>query len=956
MRRSFKAYLRSSVFTHHAGGSALLGMLLLAGSAAQAQPQGETEAVTVTGSRISGVDAASANPITVVNADDAYMKTQAVNVEQIVRKIPAVDFVGGISANTNNNGFGSSTVGMRALGPARTLILVNGQRFPYTDSQSTVSAVDLGNIPMQMLNRVEVLRDGASSVYGADAIAGVINMITKTDFQGVSINADAGITDKGDAQQLGIGALIGANFSRGNIMIYLSDQHRSPIWQYARDWSADQKIGTIREGSGASSGRLTGLTGTVAGVGNVIFYTPQGYINAANPGYRLAGDPYFATASIPDWVYLPGSNRMVYNLANHQYLEGKSNHKSANFVGSYRLTDDIKAIGELFFTNRNSGEQLDPEPAGYNITTLKYGGLMIPALLPDGTANPYNPFGKNITNALMRVSNGPARVYKDNVSTYRMRAGLEGNTFGYDWRVGYMFGSSDALYRLSGTLNFNHLSKLSGQVACGADTAIGCSVGNFTGTASLTPAQLKYLYYTNVRATQTSQSMFYGSVSGPLLELPAGPLSFALGAEHRQESGFDQPDNITVSGDGSADAQPTSGHYSISSAYLELNVPVFKNEWFAQSLTVNASGRFDSTSVFGDAATYKVGLDWAVTDWLRFRSSDSTGFRAPQIKELYGGAYQSFPQGNDPCKINGGAFVGSANCVRDLTAAGVNPATFTDSNVQLRTINGGNPNLKAESSRNVSAGMVLTPIPNLSFTADYYQIHITGPIIAATAQTVANNCYNPAIALQSACGLITRQNGSGAIVQILATNLNIGAQDTNGLDLGLEYGFNATDVWLPDWGNFHISASANDTFNNIQTDVAGNQSELAGHYSAAGVSGAQPRLKSTLSGTFASNDGWSFTWTSRYIGHLENLDTTTYRAPSICSYRCGDYLGNYSEGFFYHDISASYQYQNIGLSLGVDNLFDKDPPYLADLFTNSVVAGPFDYTGRYMYLKVKLDL
>lgn len=915
-----------------------------------------TEAITVTGSRISGLDAASANPITVVGADDAYIKSQATNVEQIVRKLPSVDFIGGISANTNNNGFGSSTVGMRALGPARTLVLVNGQRFPFTDSQSTVSAVDLGNVPLPMLNRVEVLRDGASSVYGADAIAGVINMITKTDFQGVSINVDGGITDKGDAQEMGIGALIGANFSRGNIMIYLSDQHRSPIWQYARDWSANQYVGTIREGAGASSGRLTGLTGNVAGVGSVVFYTPQGYINAANPGYKLAGDPFFQTASIPDWVYLPGSNREVYNLANHQYLEGKSNHKSANFIGSYLVTDDIKAIGEFFFTNRNSGEQLDPEPAGYNITTLKYGGLMIPALLPDGTANPYNPFGKNITNALIRVSNGPARIYRDNVSTYRMRAGLEGQSFGYDWRVGYQYGSSDALYRLDGTLNFNHLSKLSGQVACGSDSLIGCSVGNFTGTATLTPAQLKYLYYQNNRSTQTSQSMFYGSVSGKAFDLPAGPLSFALGAEHRQESGFDHPDNITAQGDGSADAQPTEGRYSISSAYLELNVPVVKNQWFAESLMVNASGRFDSTSTFGDALTYKIGLDWAVNDSLRFRVSDSTGFRAPQIKELFGGAYQSFPQGNDPCKTNGGAFIGSANCVRDLTAAGVNPATFTDTNVQLRTINGGNPNLKAESSRGVSAGMVLTPsfIPNLSLTVDYYQIHITGPIIAATAQTVANNCYNPAIALQSACALITRQTGTGAIVQVLATNLNIGAQDTKGLDLGLEYGFEAVDLSLPDWGGFHLSANVNDTFNNIQTDVAGNKTELAGHYST-GVSGAQPRLKSTLTGTFTSHEGWSVTWSSRYVGHLENLDTTTYRSPAICSVHCGDYLGNFSTGFFYHDLSVAYQYENVGLTLGVDNLFDKDPPFLSDLFTNSIVAGPFDYTGRYVYLKAKLD-
>jgi outer membrane receptor protein involved in Fe transport len=950
MRRFSKSNLKSTVFRSTAARGAAMSVLLMAVGAQAAHAQAETEAITVTGSRIKTNDALSARPITVVTAE-AFEKTKAVNVEQVLRKLPAVDFVGGISANTNNNGFGSSTVGMRALGPARTLVLVNGSRFPFTDAQSTVSAVDLGNIPVAMLDRVEVLRDGASALYGADAIAGVVNLITKTDFNGVSINADYGVTDKGDAQHMGIGLLAGASFDRGNILIYLGDDHRQPVWQYRRDWSNDQKVGTIREGSGASSGRLTGLTGTVNGQ-NRIWYGAQGV-------YRVAGDPFFATASIPDWVYLPQSNRMVYDLSRHQYLMGASNHKTANFVGRYDVFPEVRVIAEGFFTNRNSSERLSPEPMGFNITTTKYPtGFLIPALLPDGTPNPQNPYGANITNALIRIANGGDRVYKDNVNTYRLRAGFEGTAFNdYDWQLGYQYGESDAVYRLSGALNFDHLAKLTGQRACGTDTAIGCSVANFLGTATLTPTQLSYLQYTNVRVTQTSQAMMYASVSGPIMDLPAGPLAFALGAENRNEAGYDRPDSIQVQGDASSDAKPTEGHYSIASTYLELNVPLFKDEWFAKSLTLNLSGRYDSTSVFGDATTYKIGLDYAVTDDIRLRGTDSTGFRAPQIKELFGGAYQSFPQGNDPCKNNGGAFIGSPNCVRDLVAAGVNPATFTDNNVQLRTINGGNPNLKAEVSRAVTIGVALTPswIPNLSLTVDYYHTRINGPIVAATAQTVANNCYNPAIALQSACALISRQVGTGAIIQVLATNLNIGSQMTNGLDFSAQYSMPAEMIYLPDVGTFDFSINANNTFDNIQTDVAGNKTFLAGSYSTS-VSGAQPRLKATMAATFNSYDDWSFTYSPRYVGHVENLDRTTYRSPAICSVNCGQYLGNFATGFFYHDISASYKYNNIGVTVGVDNLLDKDPPYLADLFTNSIVAGPYDYTGRFMYMKVKLDM
>ena len=925
------------------------------------------ETMVVTGSRLATQDALSARPITVVTPE-VFNRTQATNVEQVVRKLPSIDFTGGTSANTNNNGFGGAQIGMRNLTPARTLVLVNGQRFPYTDTPVPTGGVDIGNIPLPMLNRVEVLRDGASSIYGADAIAGVVNMITKTDFEGVSVNTEFGTTDKWDGQRWGAGVLMGANFDKGNVMVFLGTDNRSPIWQSSRKWSAATYVGTIREGAGSTSGRLTGLTGTAVvplpgggtGSRNIQFYTPEGYISPSQPGYVLTANPnQLGTITPPaDWVYLPQSGRMVYSFVRHQYLQGYNHKKTANFIGHYDILPDVTALAEAFFTVRDSGEQLSPDPVGFNITTLKYGGLMIPALLPDGTDNPYNPFTSNITNALYRVSNGPARLYRDNVTTLRFRAGLEGRLFtDYDWRVGYQMGQSDAVYRVSGSTNFDHLSKLTGQVACGSDVRIGCSVANFTGINTLTPTQLNYLFYTNTRIAQTSQSMFYGSISGPVIDLPAGPLAIAIGGEHRQESGFDKPDSIVIQGDGNADAQATQGHYTITSAYAEASIPIFKDEWFAESLTASVSGRYDSTSTFGDAKTYKFGIDYAINQDVRLRATQSTGFRAPQIKELYGGAFQAFPQGNDPCKNNGGAFVGSPNCVRDLTAVGANPATFVDSNVQFRTINGGNPNLQAETSRSQTAGIVLTPhwIENLSFSFDYYRIFIKGPISAVSPQQAANNCYNPAISLQTACALITRQQGTGAIIQVLATNLNAGSQEVKGFDMGADYSFPATAIGLPDVGGFVLNLNANMQDNNLMKDVAGNVVEMAGHY-ATGAFGAQPRLKYTLNMTFNSDDGWSLNWISRYVGHLENVDRTTYRAASVCANNCGQYLGNFSNGFFYHDISVSYQWRNVGVTVGMDNAFDTDPPFLSDLFTNSITSGPFDYTGRYVYGKLRLDL
>ena len=921
---------------------------MLVATEALAQSASQTETIEVTGSRLKTTDAQSANPVTIVTSED-IAKTSATTVEDVLKKLPSVDYTGGISAQTNNGGVGASEVGLRNLGANRTLVLVNGQRFVNTDTQTASTAVDLNNIPVSMIDRIEVLRDGASSIYGADAIGGVINIITKQHYNGLQIDSSLGMTDKGDGLTYSNAVTAGADFDRGNILINVSQDHRDPVDQKNRSWATDMYTGTSAECSLCSS-KLNELTGKVGGTGSTQIWTASGVSsNVANSSLTGLGNAY----------YSPANGRWYLDLSQEPYLEGELDRRQLNFTTHYDLASNVTAVLEAFYTDRHSEERLNPEPLSSTITTTKYPGLLIPS------TNPYNTTGEDITLANYRYAGGGDRLYTDDTQTYRMRAGLQGTVFGaYDWEVGYVYGKSDATYRTYNEVNFSHLAQLTGQVACSAaDALLGCSVGNFFSANGLTNAQKKYLEFTNTRTSQVEEDYAYATIGGPIYQLPAGPLQGSIGFEQRNESGFDNPDSVEVNGDGNQDVAPTAGAYRVTSLYSEINAPLLKNLPFIKALTVDASARYDYYTSFGRALTWKTGLDYAVNDDFRLRGSASTGFRAPQIKELFGGLYQNFPtvSGGDPCDTSNGASAGSASCVAALTKAGANASTFTSAlnstaNPQITTVNGGNSSLKPETSQTFTAGTVFTPhwLPGASFTVDYYNILIRNQITSLGTSDILNACYG-SMQLASACSLITR-NSSGEITSVKSVDINFGYEKTAGIDLGASYGFDAEKIGLPKIGHFDVTGSASFL---LKDDVL----QLTGPVQQAGTFNlntltAEPRWKATVDFGYTRDDNWSFDYAVRYYGGVKNLDETSYLTTNpdgtVCTKGCGDLLGNHAPGVIYHDISTTYRYQNVKLTIGVQNLFDKDPPFIADGATNSLSGAGYDYIGRFVYLKTSI--
>ncbi|HLG89656.1 MAG TPA: TonB-dependent receptor [Alphaproteobacteria bacterium] len=967
--------------------TAALALTGLGTATAQDQPAASTSAapemeeIVVTGSRIKTTDATAAQPLTVVSAAQ-IQQTEAISAEQFLMKLPSVDFSNGRTANANNGGTGSSQVGLRNLGPQRTLILVNGYRFPFTDYEQNqpFDSVDINNIPLPMIDHIEILRDGASSIYGADAIGGVINVVTKKSFNGLQLDGQVGETSYSDGLRYQVSATGGADFEKGNFLVNISHDYQDPITTAARVWAVSQHPEADVNNYDNLSSRLTGLVGLIgSGANQHSWYFPAGFSSAirASQAYTLGfpidskGIAYGGGGLTPGDIAIPGAG-VFFDFLPTQGLVAGFQRTQANFTGRYDVTDNVTVVMEGFYTNRQSHEVLNPEPLGYNVPTPQFPTMFSPAFLPNGQLNPYNPTNQPNAAALYgasavhtdvpiltrRFENGP-RNYTDDVNTYRFRVGLEGTVFNdYNWELGYFYGKSSATYNVANETNFFHLSQELGMNACGS--APGCSVANFFGYNTLTPAQAAYLDFTNTDTSEENQNDVYGNIAGPIPfipELQGGPIKASVGFEYRTDSMFDHPDSLVSQGDAAIYSLPTQGNYATSSLYAEVNAPILKDEPFAKLLSVDVSARYDYNTIFGRALTHKVDIDWAVNDDIRFRATNSTGFRAPQLKELFAGKSIGEIGGADPCQP-GGQFAGTAACLASIAAAGGTPANVPKLN-QITEAIGGNPALHPEVSQEWTLGTVITPtvLKGFSMAVDYYRIFIRNEISNYDANQLLSACYGgtPYLVSQAqACAFVgPRTPGTASLGIVQALNANIGAQQTDGIDVDMSYSVDAETVGLPLTGTFLINGQANYLINDNLL-AGGNVTAQAGTYDLYGGDAAEPRWKALLTLGY-SQDNWSVSWSTRYYGGVKNVSRASdceggsVPCPAVGA---GDYEGNEAAGVFYHDISATYSFDKYTVVVGVDNLFDKDPPFLFPTGqSNAAGAAGYDFVGRFVYMR-----
>lgn len=913
--------------------------------------------VLVTGTRIRSAISGTANPITVVGPEQ-IQQAKSVSLEDIVRKQPELDNNGGgVSSNLSNNGtYQETTVGLRNIGAQRTLILLDGRRALNTFGGQSV---DLDTIPVAMIERLEILKSGASSIYGADAIGGVVNIITKTDFDGLRMDASAGVSERGDASTFSLSATGGANFDRGNFVFSLGYSRRDPALQSNRAWSSDQFVGTELAGRGPNAGVIPGVIGNnIPSLGGrVYFYGPINQFVVIRP----TGSTQFVNAlaqrgiNAPPGVFFAGpSLGYRYDLSRTTLLISGLEQKSASFNARYEVADGIRFVASASYVNKFSEAQLTPFLANIGLTTAKYPGFYIPPFLEDYTwdnlsatlvrrrvtdaqgnqiPNPGNPFGVTISGSTR--FDIPPRHFTVETDTLRARAGFEGTiTERFDWEAGASYSRGTNRAATENDINLSRLSQVTGQRPCGADAAAGCSVGRFLGIGGLTPAQIAYFTFTNKRDSEVTQEYVYANVTGPLASLGGGDLAFAIGAEARWEELQYNASEIVKEGDSSFLDNDTNGSYSVKSIYAELNAPLLRDAPLARSLTLNLSGRYDHYSNFGSAATWKAGVDYAITDTLRLRGSYSTSFRAPNLNELFGGRFRDDQEGFDACDVDNGAFAGSSQCVADIARAGLDPNNFRSTLVNLLPIViGGNRDLRPEKSTNWTAGAVLTPtfIPDLQLSVDYYRIKLRDAIVRFTAEDILEACYGDQ---NIRCDQVSRNPLNAQLIEVRSVPVNAGRESIEGIDFHLSYGHDLD--FLPIGGRLDADVVATWLIDHKRLNAAGAIEDRDGFFDSS--VDVEPKWKGALNLAWSADDV-RVSWLTHLTSGVRNVDGTARTR------------GNFAPDHWTHDLSISWEPADYSLTLGIDNVFDKDPPLVIDGLTNSLPTAGYDYVGRFFYAK-----
>jgi iron complex outermembrane receptor protein len=928
-----------------AGGEAAAGAAADPTIAAAASPgeepiTGDAEVIEITGSLIQRDNLSGTGPVAVIGRADIE-NTGATNAKQILEKLPATT-LRGVNRNVNNGGAGLTHVDLRNLDIQRTLVLVNGRRFVNTGTGYTDS-VDLGNIPVALIERMEVLLDGASAIYGSDAIGGVVNIILKKDFQGVRFDVTGGIADDGDGEELMVSGTFGQTFGRGNITGNITYSRRQPVMQADRAWARQPYTDVLRNPDDTLHYQ----------VGSAII--PEGFTTLPNARLRQVrpeASPngsekfFFPARDGQSYGYFSDDDR--YNFGPEQFLVGGQQRLSTTLLGEYRLRGSTRLYAEAFYINRRARTQLSPEGLGTTATFPE--GLLIPReQLPEDFRNLLDDRVSEVK-LQRRMLEAGNRENDFDSDTFRLVTGMAGRLVRrFDWNVYFNYGRNETTRTLHNAINFARARETVNPALCAASAARGCPVrtdeqgrtvpaASWFGRGALDQSVIDYIRYDDVTLFDTTHLSSEATLRGPLWQLPGGDLQFAAGAMARREEGSMLPSGTVAGGDATQNQiEPLSGGYDVLEAFGELHVPLVRHLPALHELSTDLAVRNSHFTRFGSDVTYRAGLVYAPLADLRLRGSYSTAYRAPSVSELYAGNAVAYDSADDPCSRWGDPGRNPAlepEIQEKCRAAGI-PADYDQTNQgtkQLRTNAGGNPDLETESARVFSAGMVFWPrfADGLSMTADYFHARVDDAITKPQAQRVLDECYRGAGSL---CGNIHR-DASGHITTLERRAQNIGALSTSGVDLTVAYDAALASLGLPELGRLRLSWKGNYLLH-LEETIAGVTVDRVGKMPSNG--GSFTRLRWNAEAQYALA-GWTVNNAVRYIGGAEH-ESRTAEQPF------------HSVGAVaYWDASLRYDRRTFSLIAGVENLLDSDPPFFIDGATNS---NPFtyDYVGRFVYTR-----
>lgn len=913
------------------------------------------EEIVTTGSRIARADLDSASPITVLRREDLLI-TGVTDVGNLIQKMPSMSG-SPIGTTTNNGGNGAVEIDLRGMGPDRTLTLINGKR--------VVDGGDYQTIPTTMIERVEILKDGGSTIYGADAVSGVVNIITRRDFEGIEVSVQtADFFDMDSGAQQTISLIAGTQFGGGNFVFGAEYVDQEKAFQSDAPWAFFQDSFYIYPG-GCENQVAAPYDGTPTGgcypIGSSRI--PQSRLSFMNQGLFLIGTP--ATTPYEVGLMVPHDGR-TYNYAPVNYIQTPYERTNLFAEGHFDLTDNVRFNAEIRGNLRTSSQELAPLPftggdpmfdgvfMGVPYTGVSednyYLRRAVDAFNATGPAVPlvYEPL---VTPRRRMIETN--RRFEQNVTQYQFVAGLEGsfNEVGWDvyWNEGYRSREDRDFGQFSGVRLGNAMGPSAdldgdGQPECYDDITdpttliVGCVPLNFFGggevnaagqptLTTLTDDMIAYVALDTVDTYVTKQQTGGVSVSGSVWELPGGELGWAAGYGYWNQSFTYTPDSAKTIGavTGNVGAG-TDGSLTNNSVFVEFLAPVFDNG--SQALDLSGGVRYDDWTVFGSDTTWKFGVEFQAVESLKLRATAGTVFRVPTIDDLFGGVVDSFPTYSDPCiPPPGGSLPPGCDQV----------GIQTDS--QLHALVGGNPNLIPETGDTLTAGLVWNPefgTGDLSVTLDYWQVDIEDGISSLGVQFILDDCYiaqNPA-----SCALIVR-TATYDIFTVADGSLNVADQGAKGIDLEVRYGL---ETEIGDWEFALLWSHLNER---TKTPFAGAvEEQLEGTYTniTAQDGGAYAEDKINYSVQWYRNN-FSVGYLGEYISAMDTLD-----AGFI-----GDYLYEI-DSQLYHDIVGNYEFAATGtrISVGITNISDEPPPYIDLGFNAKTDPSTYRMFGMGYYARV----
>ena len=926
------------------------------------------DTIEVTGSRIKQTDKVTSAPVQIITRTQID-QSGATSIGEFLQDLTAGGKALNAKFNSSGNfgypadgggiGAGSAQVDLRNLESKRVLVLVDGIRWVNESSASGVSgSADLNTIPLAIVERIEVLEDGASAIYGSDAIAGVVNIITKKNFDGALVHAKVGSYGHGGDDREADLTLGGGN-----------DRFRGVF------------NASYVESKGISAGEWAQSSFPVPGAGLAAgsSATPQGRFTFCDPRILTAGTPGFCDAAGDDWFDITLNNGALpnynggdptgpggtyhnwsgadrFNFAPYNLLLTPSKRKSLFASVNYDINDSVSLHARALYNNRHSTNQAAPEPIFVG-PFAGTGGIADNIVI--AANNPYNPFGIDLDPATnfgwvtkRPIELGP-RIFTQDVDTWYVNLGLNGQTDwglrGMDWNIDAVHSENQADQNFSNGFNVAKLKLALGDVnICNATP--GCVPLDLFGgeTRPITPAMLGYITAPQHDSSKQVLDLVTANLTGDLWQMGGDRYAgFAVGFEHRRYQGDFNPDPLRQSGESQDSfAAPVSASYHVNEGYAELLVP-----WLA-SLSTDFAIRRSQYSTFGGATTGKAGFRWQPVEDLVIRGTWSEGFRAPNLGELYG-LTQFGATLTDPCGTTGHPGPAGPQYAAACLAAGVSP-TFEQANTQITTFTGGNPDLQPEKSDNYSLGAVWSPgwAENLSwsskmdFEVDYFHYKVKDAIQAPDIQAALNACYDGTLS-GAACSGFTR--GAGGNLNPPTDFLaNLGTITTNGFDLKASWIGPQTG-----WGQLSASVQSTHTIGfKAVDDSTGLQTQrkVGVEVDDSAIPDWQTNVQ--LGWKFAD---WNLGWNVRYISAVKESCGNVAATPAT---GCATAAGTHTLGStVYNDVQLAWNRafgaEGLKLSAGVNNLFDKDPPVCVTCSLNGYDAGTYDLPFRFWYVDLQ---